>query len=221
MKVLRTWVRLPAPWVQGYGLRRLKWVPGQGADNTAALMVLIVLAHHVEQDTNVSKIIYDDLCGATGLSRPKVAAGIQVLIREGLIESNVEGRSTYRLTGYEDGVKWGKLPARSMYSGKIVNAFRDFTLRNQSELNAMKLFILFVIRRNNKENIVQISYDKILEYTEIPKHRIRSAITLLGSIGLLHLERTLSKDGDGAMFNAYRIPHIDPFNHPAAQTRTQ
>lgn len=221
MKVLRTWVRMPSPWVQNYGLRRLKWATGQGSNNTAALMVLVAIVHHVEHESDTSYITYEDLMVATNLSKAKIAAGIKILAAEGIIVQKVDGRSSFKVVGFEDGVRWGKMPARGMYTGKVINAFRDFTLRNQSELNAMKLFVLFVVRRNNKSNMVELSYDKISEYTDMPKNRIRSAITLLGSIGLVHLERSVVQDGSGSMFNAYRLPFIDPYGHPAAQVRSQ
>ena len=84
-------------------------------------------------DTRLRKLDegqYDALMLATGLSRAKIAGGLDVLERNGIIERKVEKRrSTYKLIGY-DRIGWGMLPARRLYSmgGQIV-FLRDFHLR--------------------------------------------------------------------------------------------
>ena len=57
--------------------------------------------------------------------------------------------------------------------------FQTFKLRSRAELDALKLFFLFVGRRGSDTNAANISYDKIEQYTAIERGRIRTGISLL------------------------------------------
>jgi len=56
-----------------------------------------------------------------------------------------------------------------MYSARGIEAFADFRLRRLAELDVLKLFFLFVARRDNKTNFANIGYGKIEEYTNIKR----------------------------------------------------
>src|ERR1035438_4065606 len=80
-----------------------------------------------------------------------------------------------------------------MYSSGIFIAFDDFRLRNATELNALKLFFLFVAQRGRDTNMANIGYDKIEEYTAIDRSKIKAAISRLVTIPLVYVEQVPSK----------------------------
>ena len=214
MMVFGDWVFLPTEWVIEERLTAFKWRrSGKGADMTAALMTLVAIAHHVTDRTGLARLTYDALCHATGLSRAKVAKGLAVLEAQNLIEREPEGRSTIQLVNYHREYGWAKLPAKSMYRAGEISAFRDFTLRNPVELEALKLFFLLVAMRDGTTNFAKIGYPKISQYTGIDKNRIKGAITFLGGLSLIHVEWLPSSKSSLGVASAYRIVGIDTRSH--------
>jgi DNA-binding transcriptional ArsR family regulator len=211
---MRDWVRLPSRWIEDGGLQDLQWTRSEasGSDNAAALMVLAPIAHAADED-GVATCTYDRLTLATGLSRAKVANGLSVLASLGVIEREPAGRSTIQLTKFGNGHSWSKLPARKLYSGGRIIAFQLFTLRSMAELHALKLYYLFARRRSNDTNMTHLSYDKIEEYADIERHRIKPAISVLLNAGLVHVERTESRSNERGTANAYRLAYIDSYLH--------
>lgn len=217
---MKGWVKLPTAWINGHGLKNFRWDPGTGGDNIAALMCLMVIAHHADSETGEAAVTYDKFQRATNLSRAKVSGGLDVLQRLGIIDRRVEKRrSTYRLIGM-DKKGWGALPAKPIYTttGQI-KFLRDFNLRKSVELNALKLLFLFVARRGTDTNAANISYDKITEYTGISRDKIRSAISLLVTHEMVHVDRAPSAISNSGVSNAYRIPHIRPYWHMGTSQR--
>lgn len=215
MKVRRhDWVRLPTAWVQARGLRQFRWGESGGTE-IAALMVLMVIAHHADQDDGSAKLTYDQLCLATHLSRAKVSEGLKRLKVLGLIAPAPElGQSGYRLSTFDPKVAgWGMLPARQLYAGNSIGVLAGFKLRSANELNALKIYLLFVARRNIKTNLVNLTYDGIADYTGIDRSRIRQALTVLAVLGLVHADRVKSTVSSMGVANAYRLTHIDPHRH--------
>src|SRR4051812_9788654 len=132
----KDWVKVPTVWIKDGGLRNLKWSI-QGANASAALMVLVCLAHHADPATGEGKATYAVLTRATGMSRTMVARGLDLLVELGLIERPPEERSAFKLAGFA-AKGWGKLPAKSMYEGPEIAAFHHFNLRSMVELYALK-----------------------------------------------------------------------------------
>jgi predicted transcriptional regulator len=217
---MQDWVRLPSLWIENGGLQKLQWTRSEvsGSDNAAALMVLAPIAH-VAADDGTAICTYDSLTLATGLSRAKVASGLSVLADLGVIDREPTGRSTFQLTNFGNGHSWSKLPARSLYSDGRIRAFQHFTLRSMAELHALKLYYLFARRRSTQTNMAHISYDKIMEYTDIERHRIKAAISVLLNAGLLHVERTESQFNERGTANAYRLAHLDTYRHFGTRRR--
>jgi DNA-binding transcriptional ArsR family regulator len=145
MKMME-WVRLPSDWINhDYGLREFQWkTDSAGSDATAALMTLTAIAHHADTPNGIARLTYNTLCFATGISRAKLSNGLDVLEKHRVIERMPEGRSTYRLRRFNPPAKWGKLPAQRMYASGRITVFKDFGLRKEIELNALKLFLLLV-----------------------------------------------------------------------------
>jgi len=213
MTKFKPWVRLPTGWIREGRLRSFRWTKGEGAAHAAALLVLAPLAHHSNEETGDTRVTYDMLEKATGLSRSKISEGLKVLQAQEIITPSKTARSMYALTGYSREGGWSKFPAKGLYQGGKMAAFDDFNLRNLHELNALKLFYLFIERRDNLTNLAKISYDKISDQTGIERARIRSALSLLAVNGLVHVERVQSDTYVFGIANAYRIADLDPFRH--------
>lgn len=218
MPRMRDWVRLPTSWIQAGGLKNFRWKQGEGADNIAALIVLMVLAHHAEDEDGTAKLSYDAIQKMTTLSRAKVSRGLQVLEERGIV-ARLSARSSYELLGYDRSQGWGKLPARKLYANENVVALRDFHLRAIAELDALKLYLLFIALRDNESNLARISYDKISDYSGIDRARIKAGLSLLVVNGLVHVERGPSAMSEYGVSNAYRLAHLDPYNHSGTRGR--
>ena len=67
--VMLNWVKLPSEWIENNGLVNLTWGYQIGSNNTAALMVLMAIVHHANDDTGVVRLTYDEICEATSLIR--------------------------------------------------------------------------------------------------------------------------------------------------------
>lgn len=210
---LRPWVRLPTGWIKDEGLRAFRWTKGEGAAHAAALLVLAPLAHHANDETGESRVTYDLIAQATGLSRSKISEGLRVLQNYNIIAADGSVRSLYRLSGYNQAGGWSKFPAKSFYHNGRMFAFDDFKLRNIHELDALKLYYLFIERRDDAMNLAKISYDKISEYSGVERSRIKSALSLLAVNGLVHIERVPSESYVFGIANAYRIANLYQYRH--------
>ncbi len=219
--VTSPWVRLPSAWIQDGRLVELRWEHGgRGSDNIAALMTLTVIAHEADQRTGVARLTYDALCALTGLSRAKISNGLDVLRRMNVVERGPEGaRSTYHLVGYTPDRNWAKLPARSMYHADSVAAYAHFQLRTAVELEALKLFFLFVAQRDRETNLASIGYDKIASYTGVRRERIKAAISFLASFPLIYVEHVPIGTSAHGVSNAYRIVGVDAYRHMGTRGR--
>ena len=209
---MKAWVHLPSTWVQRYGLKEFSWRDG-GSDNTAALMALIAIAHRADQETGSAHLTYDNLCCAVGISRAKLSRGLQLLEERKIVSRNLNGRSSFQLSDYSLSSGWCKLPAKLMYRGEIIEAFRHFTLRQRAELNALKLYLLFAARRGRDTNLANISYEKITEYSGVRAHEIKPATSMLGSLSLAYVERLPSAASSHGIANAYRLVGLDSRRH--------
>jgi hypothetical protein len=86
---------LPTEWITGpdkHGLSSFKWQSREGARNVAALMLLIVMSHHADRHTGRMSITYDEFQAASGLSRGKIAAGLDKLEASGLIRVRIHNQ---------------------------------------------------------------------------------------------------------------------------------
>jgi hypothetical protein len=218
---IREWVRLPSDWINRGGLTLLPWKNGgKGADHIAALMALTVIAHAADSDSGVARVTYDQICQATLLSREKVSKGLDALERIEVIEREPDGaRSTFKLVNYNTSGGWAKFPSKSMYANGTIAAFTDFQLRRVAELDALKLFFLMVARRDRNTNVANIGYDKIEEYTNIKRARIKTAISYLAVRSLVYVERLPSTVSPDGVSNSYRVVGVEAHKHMGTQGR--
>lgn len=219
MRIEHEWVRLPTNWIRLDGLKDFTWGEN-GSSNAASLMVLIAIAQRSDQLTGKSRIPYDLLTAATGLSRTKVADGLDILEMRRLITRAVDGRSTYALMDFNPTGGWAKLPARRLYQGERIKAFKDFTLRKVTELDALKAYLLFVAYRDRETNKAFLTYDQIQEKCGIPTNRIKAAQSLLVVNDLIVVDQYLRPDQYGVV-QAYRINKIEPRVHGGTRGRAE
>ena len=217
---MRDWVRVPTRWIDKQRLREFRWIATSGSDAIAALILFAVLAHHADPDTGEAFLTYNRWTLCTGLSRTKVASGLSTLGRAELIERRRSGRSSYRLANYDKERGWGKLPARRLYNaGGEVTFFHELKLRSRTELDALKLYYLFVARRNRRTNMAHISYDKITDYTGLDRSSTRRGISLLAANGMVHIEQIPSGESEHGFANAYRLAHLEGYRHMGTYNR--
>lgn len=209
---MRPWVKLPTQWIESHGLRQFRWAQQAGAQNTAALITLLVIAHHADADTGIARLRYDDIEEAASLSRSLVSAALDCLEAAKLIVREPEGRSTLALTAFNQ-TPWGQLPAKALYSHGRISAFADFKLRRPAELDALKLYLLIVSRRSTGLNMTILTYDAIESYSGIPRANIKRGLSLLSSHGLIYIEHLPRQAGEPGAVSGYRLVHIDSRNH--------
>lgn len=223
---------MPSGWIIGkdrLALRNMKWVGTDKADNIAALMLYIVLIHHANikqterfQEVGLCSLSYTKLMDITGTSRAKVAGGLRVLIKAGIVSEISTGRNNiYKVENFGRDQGWAKLPAKGFYSDnyKKIKAFHRFNLRLKNELNALKMYLLIVAFRNRQTNYAKIGYEKIIEYTGIHRNEIKSALSLLVGFNLIQIDSENRDIDTFSTVNMYRLCHLEPYKHRGTMER--
>ena len=219
MKRRKPWIKLPSGWIEENGLRQFRWKQGKGANNLAALMALTALAHEADEIEGTLHATYDELCLATGLSRAKLSAGLGVLEERGRIERGGDGRGSFRMSDYDPAGGWVMFPCSSLYEGDEIRAFHQMHLRNQAELNALKLYFLIASRRDRKMNWTMLTYDKIEEYSGVARNSIRQALSWLVLQNLIHIDRAKTELNEDGIANVYRLANLEPRRHAGTTGR--
>ena len=213
------WIRLPTGWIRENRLTELKWHE-QGSDATSALMALTAIAHHAESDSGVAYATYDVMQDATGISRSKLSAGLGLLRQLEVISCDGLSRSRYRLIGYSPAGGWAMFPAGPMYrTFGVIEAFRDFKLRQRAELDALKIYFLLIALRDRHSNLAHISYPKIEERSGVRTNFIKPALSLLSVIRLAYVEPQPRGPGEIGFSNAYRIANVESRKHAGTNLR--
>ena len=220
------WVKIPTKWILDKDVLLLKKFRWQGSDKSnyiAALMLYIAIAHHANRKINdefstigCAKLSYSKLEEITSLSRAKIAGGLKILQSNGLIQKNIlQKTNIFKITNYEKKGGWAKLPAKTMYTESLKNIrpFIEFKLRQKHELNALKLYLLLVALRDNNRNLATPKYETISAYTGILRGNIRSAISLLVNLNMIHVQKYGDPDELEKRSNTYRIIGIENYRH--------
>ena len=210
---VQDWVKLPSHWIEKGGLKEFDWHKGQGSSECAALMVLVALAHRMVPESGKGRLTYNEIADATSLSRTKIADALRILETRNIIRKDSDKQSCYRLVGYAQESGWAILPARRLYEGGSITVFKDFHLRKVTELNALKAYLSFVARRDRSDNLAHMTYEQIEEYAGIQRNRIKSAISLLVSHNLIHVEHLPRTGSEHGIASAYRLAHYETRRH--------
>ena len=151
---------------------------------------------------------YEELRQMTGFAKSAIARGLSLLEMHGAISSAKEGRaSTYTLIGLDTPGHWCQLPPASLLKGHELG-LKNLP-RNRVTLNAMKIYLAFLVLRNNKLNTASMGYEAISTWTGVRREDIPTALGVLASLNLVRvsLDRDFrhSKEGDNDQSNRYRI----------------
>lgn len=226
-----SWAKFPGQWVRPrdagegddlgptvYPLAQLLWSDHK-ASSIAAIFVLICLAIRLNQANqkrslnsqarvhNVG-VTYEELRQMTGFAKSAIARGLSLLEMNGAISHAKEGRAmSYTLIGLDTPSHWCQLPPASLLKGHEL-ALKNLP-RNRVTLNAMKIYLAFLVLRNNKLNSTAMGYDAITTWTGVRREDIPAALGVLASLNLVRvsLDRDYrhSKEGDDDQSNRYRI----------------
>lgn len=193
------WAKFPTKWIlRDKKLTQIIW--GKHKSNaTASLLLLIALTiirnrqglrdeQALPSDTEFVVATYDRLLEMIPISRAKVAGGLALLLELGIVERDEKVRSVYRLPGILESGSWAKMPQSILMHSSSIAIFKDFTLRNQVELDAIKLYMLLIAFRHSQTGFARIGYEKIEDYTGIPGRRIKRAKSLLIAHDLIYVE---------------------------------
>lgn len=226
MNVLMAWSRLPPDWVLEGRLAQLNWKDHKAA-STAALLLLLPLAHHMAVTPTptcpygYAKISFNDLAEITGVSKPLIRPALNLL-------SDVLGVVRIEVAPFGGSHRYGfvadternfrKVPARGLYDrdAKRLVIADYFKLRSKAELNALKLYYLFIVMRDESKNYASVAYSNIEKYTGVRESDVKKANSHLINAGLIHVDQVLAPE-QTYRHNAYRIIGIKPRIHAGTQ----
>jgi len=213
---------MPTAWIQNQSTPGLKeFGPQDNGSSIAALLIYVAITMEVnDRDAELAVandtalLTYADFSKVTGLSRAMISRGIQRLVDTGLIEKATNGRNNvFKLVG--NSATWGKLPKSYLINNCLLD---KLTHRSRNELDALKMYLLFIAFRHNQWNFALISYPKIAQYTGVQEFRIRSGLSLLVNLSLIQIDRSREIQGKkGNPPSQYRICGIDPRRHMGTQ----
>jgi DNA-binding transcriptional ArsR family regulator len=175
------WSKMPSRWIVEGQLREFR--PRTAGPNAAALKLYMALTMFANfkplpgaEHAGFARLSFSELEMLCDISRRYVALGLDLLEARELISIEKVGNANrYRLANYDD-KGWAKLPRGHFLEE---SRFKGLGIRGDLCLNALKLYLALVTFRPNNAQQVLLSYDKIEEYTGIPRPRIRRAIDVL------------------------------------------
>ena len=192
------WARVPNAWIYNDGLKAFSAAPRTRGAAGAALKVLFAIlmravnkrAAEAGEDQGCATLSYPQLIELTDLSRAMVAKGVAMLRKtEILTVEGAPGRtSRYRLKAYGPSDTFGRMPKTPLFRGPNILALRtlyEFSLRNEADVNAMKLYLLFCGMQDRHSRIALVTHQTIWQMTSIPRTKIRRALSVLYEHGLV------------------------------------
>lgn len=181
------WSKIPSQWVQLGGLRNFS--ARTAGRNAAALKLYMGIAMFANFKPTplidvggFARLSYSELEELCNISRRYVQLGLETLVQKELITVvKVSNANGYLLLNY-DVPGWAKLPKayllqKATYSS--LSRFANMSIRGALHLEALKLYMTLISFRNNSSATALISYDKIENYTAIPRGRVRRSIDVL------------------------------------------
>jgi hypothetical protein len=192
------WARLPNSWIYDDRLTAFSAAPTRRGAAGAALKLLIAIivravnkrAADAGADQGSALLSYDQFMELTDLSRGMVAKGVALLKASGIVtvEAAPGATSRYRLAGYGAKDTYGRMPKALLYRGPSVQALKtlyELSLRNEADVNAMKLYLLICGTQDKDTRVSLINHHTIWLRTGIPEKKIRRALSVLYEHGLV------------------------------------
>jgi len=199
------WAKVPSKWVQQAGLKKFRaTAAGESAAALKLYMAVAMFANFkpspAEKIAGVAKLSFSELENICGVSRQFVARGVALLSSHGLIEVlKVGNANAYLLAGYDD-LGWAKVPRAYLLDN---GRFERLGIRGSLHLNALKLYLALTTFRENTSPRSLLSYDKIVEYTGMPRASVRRSIDVLINHEWISLASNSEGAGDTRPANSY------------------
>lgn len=193
--------RLPNKWIYDDGLRAFSATARSRGVAGAALKVLIALLLKAENKSVASagpgqgtaSPTYSQLEDLTGLSKASISAAVKRLAERGLVTISQEGqggRNRYHLRDYGADDTFGRMSVSRLFGGPNTERCRfltELSVRNEADVNALKLYLLFCAVYDRKRQGALISYNTIWQMTGIVEGKIRRALSVLYEHGLVRV----------------------------------
>lgn len=194
---------MPSRWIREGELAAISWRESKG-DATAALLLLMALcvernranigretgerasaAVPASDDRELVHATYDRLMDMTMLSRAKVAGGLKIL-RELKVVVATPRASEYRLPSIETPGSWCQLPQGHVWDNPHVAKYlKGLTLRHRAELDALKVYLMLLAFRGNKNSVTLLGYERMTQLAGLDRTEITRAKSHLFNWGLI------------------------------------
>lgn len=192
------WGRFPTPWVFSGGLTHFQ---AANKASLAALRVYLAMAcwtskQEFDEEPGVFikfAVTYNELQRNSHSDRSELLPALELLQESNLLTFGNSGRGTrniYQMLGYPS-KGWSKVPESVLDQLEHLNLKYTgiaIPFRRQILLDALKLYVLFLALRSSKTNRAKVSYVRICELTGIRKRGVRTALSLLVSLKMIHIE---------------------------------
>lgn len=198
-----SWGHFPSDWVRyGEVLRVLPVGVGASGRTIHALKVYLAIAANVDYQTRSVQMTYTDLVAITGVSRPRIRPGIDMLIQRGLVQVDAATYiQTYTLPPNASG---GRSLAK-VAQDVIVSCLRNIPNSGSKSARALKHLILMLAHASDTSNghTVRLTHERFIQYCATPPGAVAQINTILGTAGFLRLVRAESNDGAAYPSNEY------------------
>lgn len=191
------WGVMPTSWIleNQKALANFKW-NNNGSDVVSGLAIYLIMCSKLKFYNNdvILRFTYDELVTISGYSRMKISKGLCFLVQNKLIKKNVSGRSSFEVSSFKktNDFRWAKVPS-GFFSN--YNSFGNFSLRKKTSLNALKIYLLFLVYRDKYYGYASIGYNKISEYSGVHRKDISTAISMLIENGFIQVgNKTTNKN---------------------------
>lgn len=188
-KMLTGWTR-----TMGNDLRAFPGGPSTGA-SIAALKCFLAVSIQADFKSDSATVSYNDFEALTGLSRPMIKKGLDVLFDLGLLTVGKGYAHKYTAAPVTD-TYWAKIPTEL-----LKRHLKDIGNRGAIPLGALKIYILLAAKRNNSYDWTALTYKTMEESTGIRRADIRASLSVLYSARLLHADTVTIEDHEP--FQAY------------------
>lgn len=221
MRAKLEWVRMPASLIRDARvLKGFCWGRHENAAKISALLIYLLIIHSADSDEGIAKLTYSDIEHVLGISRRSISDGLALLVNHGFIyrKSSATRHGVFEVAGFQEmdekGKGWTKVPNRVLYdaSGRM-KAFRNFSLRSKVSLNALKIYFVLLVFRQNATNLTALTYERIGDYAGLHRNEIKAANSLLIENGLIRVDRAEEVANPFARANHYRFPGLDSKRH--------
>jgi hypothetical protein len=217
------WRKMPVSWQKEPDFQKKIRAADQGSA-IAALKIYIAIclkAEYYETErlpAGSAQLSLTALCNMLDLSRPMVVAGINLLVKWGVV-ARIRARPTIlQIVEFESASYWVKLPTRPMYGSKCEDAIETLIHlpnRRRSTLHALQLYLYLASIRDKASNKASLSFDHGTKTLGISRNQFSAAVSLLAE-NLVTVRTAMAiKDETGQKFssNQYwlRGSEMDPY----------